>query len=59
MKKIRILQIRGTQVEDISFVKNFKQLEKLWIEQTNITDFSPIKDLPNVKIDDINSKRNN
>lgn len=55
LKKIRILQIRGTQVEDISFVKNFKQLEKLWIEQTNITDFSPIKDLPNVKIDDINS----
>lgn len=55
LKKIRILQIRGTQVEDISFVKNSKQLEKLWIEQTNITDFSPIKDLPNVKIDDINS----
>ena len=53
--KIKSLKIRGTQIEDISFVKNFKQLESLWIEHIPITDFSPIKDLPKVKIDVIKS----
>lgn len=55
LKKITVLKIIATQIKDISFVKNFKQLERLYVGHIPVTDFSPLKDLPNVKIDGINS----
>lgn len=50
LQNIETAYVGMNSVSDISFVKNWKKVELLWIHHTKATDFSPLKDLPKAKV---------
>ena len=56
LQNIETAYVGMNSVSDISFVKNWKKVELLWIHHTKATDFSPLKDLPKAKVYGISSE---
>ena len=56
LQNIETAYVGMNSVSDISFVKNWKKVELLWIHHTKATDFSPLKDLPKAKVYGITSQ---
>jgi len=56
LQNIETAYVGMNSVSDISFVKNWKKVELLWIHHTKATDFSPLKDLPKAKVYGISSQ---
>ena len=50
LQNIETAYVGMNSVSDISYVKNWKKVELLWIHHTKATDFSPLKDLPKAKV---------
>jgi hypothetical protein len=50
LQNIETAYVGMNSVSDISFVKNWKKVELLWIHHTKATDFSLLKDLPKAKV---------
>lgn len=56
LQNIETAYVGMNSVSNISFVKNWKKVELLWIHHTKATDFSPLKDLPKAKVYGISSQ---
>ena len=56
LQNIETAYVGMNSVSDISYVKNWKKVELLWIHHTKATDFSPLKDLPKAKVYGIASR---
>ena len=55
LTKIKEAYFTGSKIADMSIVKNWKQVRTMWVHNTPTTDFSFLKDLPHVEVNQIQS----
>ena len=46
MEELQILSFRNNKVSDISVVKNFRNLQEIWLADNPVEDYSPLEELP-------------
>ena len=50
LKNLRVLEVSGTQINDISVINNFDKLSHLIIQRNNLTEIEAIAELNNLKM---------